>query len=387
MKSIVMGVMMTVSATLLADTLYWYGDPSVGNRDGNWMADDMWLDAATGNLVTWQENDTHDVIFDSSRVGGTGWFTHIGIPSDGVTPNSVVVAANLQACRFRHDTNDPGTPGSIFTPEFTAMGRGDVTFYDGVTLQALHLVVDGANGGLFKYENLGIGALSLCDTAVLTNNATVTSTAGGIVTCAFDVYGTARATQGNYGQGYGNQWTLAGPITLNPGALLIQAEASYQWRPYEISGAITLLGDAGIQGGTGDQNTTVISGGVTGAHTLTLHVVGTNPNGGKIIRDGAWDVAGVTKTGTGRLTVQVENLFGNFDEVQQKKEAILSIQEGLVKLSAPQVVKTLQLGSDIITGVGTYTIAELDPGNLYFTADYIGALTIPPPGGTVILLR
>jgi len=249
MKSIVMGIMMmTVSTALLADTWYWYGDPSIGNREGNWMDTDMWLDDATGNLVTWQEGDTHDVIFDSTRVGGTGWFTLIGVPSGGVTPNSVFVAANVQACNFRCDTNTPSAPGSIFTPEFTIMARNQgVAFYAGTTLHASRLVVDGTNGGPFGYDALGIGALSLCGTVVLTNNATVTSTEGGIATCAFDIHGTSRVTRGNYGQGYGNQWTLAGPITLNPDALLLQTvDASFQWRPYEISGAITLLGDAGI---------------------------------------------------------------------------------------------------------------------------------------------
>jgi len=107
-----------------------------------------------------------------------------------------------------------------------------------------------------------------------------------------------------------------------------------------------------------------------------------------VVQNGAWHgVEGIIKTGTGLLTIQVADILGDDAAIQQKKIALFSVQEGLVKLSAPLIAKTLQLGSDTITAPGTYTLSELDPGNLYFTPDSVGTFTIPPPAGTLILLR
>ena len=385
MKSIVMGVMMTVSAVLLADVWYWHGPIADPDRKGDWMEEDMWLDAATGTLVTWQEGDTHDVIFNPSRVGGTGWFNRIGVPPEGVTPDSVLVI-NAAQCAFRVDSTSGSTPGRIFTSVFTAKDKAVVSFWDATTLQTPALVIDGTTGGNITYDLGGLATLSLCETLVLTN-ATVRAR-GGTLTSDIHVTGTSMVTQANYGGDL--WWILAGAMTLYPGALFMQTEDSsnYQWRTYEIAGDITLLGDATIQGGTRDANRTFISGAVTGAYTLTLRVIGTNPNGGMVVRNGAWqDVAGLIKTGTGILTIQTANLLGDVADVQQKKNALFSIQEGQVRLSAPQVAKTIQLGSDIITVPGTYATAVLDPGNLYFTADSTGTITIPPPAGTVLMLR
>ncbi|MCL1857051.1 MAG: hypothetical protein FWF84_05380 [Kiritimatiellaeota bacterium] len=383
MRTIIMGAVAAMSVAVLADTFYWHGpNAQDSNREGDWMDEDAWMHSVTGELYTWQEEDTHDVVFDPARVGSNGWLTRINLPTGNVTPHSVFVVPNIPACRFCRAVGDEDPAGRIVTSAFVS--GGNVQFQDGTTLQTASLVVD---GGVFKYDGIGLAALSLCEAIVVTN-AMVTCTVGGILTSAIDVTGSGLVTSSNYGQGDGNCYTLAGAVTLHPDAVLIQSEASYQWRPYEISGTVTLLGDATLQGGTGDANRSLLTGGVSGGHTLTLHVVGTNPAGGMAVQNAPWDgVEGLVKTGTGILTLSVENLLGDAPTVQRKKSSLFSIQEGLVRLASPLVAQEIRLGETVIDAPGLYDTFALDPLGDYFTPDSTGAITIPPPMGTLILLR
>ena len=119
MKKTVIGMAVAVSGVLLADTLYWVGPDTSGNREGAWMGNNVWVSATTGIPYTWQAGDTHDVVFDPSGGRGNGWYTRIELPADGVTPNSVLVVANVPACWFRSD-GAPAGPGTLVTPKFTS---------------------------------------------------------------------------------------------------------------------------------------------------------------------------------------------------------------------------------------------------------------------------
>ena len=281
LRVIVLAFLIVAMAANAAE-LEWEGS-GTSNHEGEWDDTGAWLDG--GTAYTWQTDDTHDVNFVPK---GTGWFTHIGVPAEGVTPGSVTVGG-LSKASFELKTGDTG-PATLETGVFDTAAPTEIA--SDVTLNASRVVVRGdslrfANAGPAAYT----GALEL-------RGGAVSYKKGGTFNNAIDVHGHSSFTEFNYN---GSSWDIAGNVNLNPGANFVISEASQQWRTYTLSGSVNVQGDAGIQGGTGDANKTRITGNVSGDHTVTLTATG--GGSGLHVESGTWDVGGLTKAGGGELTL------------------------------------------------------------------------------------